>query len=35
MECRKKAAQMMARHGAVLMRGGGRKVATGRKEVVS
>jgi len=25
MECRKEAAQMMVRHGAVLMRGGGRK----------
>jgi hypothetical protein len=35
MECRKEAVRMMVRHGTVLMRGGGRKAATGRKEVRS
>jgi len=35
MECRKEAVRMMVRHGVVLMRGSGRKVATGRKEMVS
>jgi hypothetical protein len=32
MECRKEAAQMMVRHGAVLMRGGGRKEGGKRTE---
>jgi hypothetical protein len=35
MECRKEAARMMVRHGAVLMRGGGRKAARGQKVVAS
>jgi len=35
MECRKEAVRMMVKHGAILMRGGGRKAATGQKEVVS
>jgi len=35
MECRKKAMRLIVRHGTVLMRGGGRKAATGWKEVVS
>jgi hypothetical protein len=30
MECRKEAARMMVRHGAVLMRGGGRKEGSKR-----
>ncbi len=32
MECRKEAAQMMVRHGAVLMRGSGRKKGGKRTE---
>jgi hypothetical protein len=32
MECRKEAARMMVRHGAVLMRGGGRKEGGKRTE---
>jgi hypothetical protein len=32
MECKKEAARMMGRHGAVLMRGGGRKEGGKRTE---